>query len=773
MGGPLSERTGLSLNKPMERQRTPVFDSADTGSNPIGRAPVASEDSPSDELIRAWEPARIEPKWQQGWRSADCFEVPPEADSREDAYIFTSLPFTSGSIHVGHVRSYALSDVCARFRRARGDAVLFSLGFDTFGLPSELGAIDRKQPVAEWVAECIASMREQLDRLGFSFDWSRSYATSEPDLYRWSQWVFLVLHEADLIFRRDAFIEWCDSCRSALAATQVDDGCCWRCHQPIRMRRKPQWYLRLSVYNEENEAQLATLPWNAAAIAAQRSLLGRVDGVEFEAHSPLGSELTVFTTHPDLIGEAAFIALSPRHPEIDDWIDDDTRGRLQGELAGPGWTDPAPDAPAFVDSEVRLQIPGLDRLLPLVITPFVERSYGPTAVLGIPSASRADAAIDAAIAAPPPMAWRLERKLFQKRPSVRYRASDFSISRQRSWGTPVPIIHCESCGEVPVPAENLPVELPSPLSVNGTGDPLAEDTDFVCCACPACGEDARRATETLDGHVDMFLIYLAAAVPPEARDKSLVSHPEAQRWLPVAQTIRGSDTGGFLLDERTVAKALRDLGLLEGLADGEPYGPTLMHGLVRLDGRKMSKHLDNAVDPDSLVEEFGADAVRFAVLYAAAPEKDFNWDPTVLRYSAGFLRRLWEFAEPRLSNLPESGVVAMIEPSSGPRRRLLRWCGTATVRMIENYEALQLQRATRNAMILLDRIEAFDRKARGENDDMPPVDHGAIAAALLLLVRLLNPICPHVTEELWQRAGCEELLAETKWPEARTPAWLV
>jgi leucyl-tRNA synthetase len=699
----------------------------------------------------AYRPAEIEPKQQRAWREAGRFVTPAADPRRTDTYVFASLPFTSGEAHLGHVRSYAIADAYARFRRARGDAVLFSLGFDAFGLPSELGAIERGQGPAEWVAQCVERMREQFDRLGFSFDWSRSFITSEAEMYRWSQWLFLRLYEADLVFRREAYVDWCKSCGTVLAASQVVEGGCWRCHNHTTLVRRPQWYLRHSAYNEENERRLAQLPWNELAIAAQRSLLGRVDGVEFEAHSPNDVPLTVFTPHPDAIPKAAFVALSPRHPELEAWLGGEDDKRKLGALLGSvDREDRRAEGVTMIETESIAHVYGVEQPLPVVVSPAVDARYGPTAALGIPSLDRVDAAIAARLGAPSGLTWEFAAKPLLKAPAVRYRASDFSISRQRAWGAPVPIVHCEECGVVPVPLGELPVRLPEALAVTGEGRPLAASEDFLRCRCPACGAEARREPDTLDCHMDMCCVYMAAAVPRADRGESLIDHPELKRWLPVAQVVRGTDTGGFVLDERTATKALRDLGEIDFLPDGEPFGPTLAHGMVRMNGHKMSKHLGNSVAPQRLVEEVGADALRFAMLYAAAPVKDIAWDPAVLREARGFLDRLWAYAEPRLA---ESDREPTIEANTRLRRKLAAWCGTASERIGKNYEALDMHRATRNTMTLLDRIMDFERKVLEKSAELSRADRDAIAAALLLELRLLAPLAPHLAEELWELAG--------------------
>jgi leucyl-tRNA synthetase len=714
-----------------------------------------------------YEVEKIEAKWQAEWRAGGAFRTLDADPELSDTYIFVAPPFTSGDAHMGHVRSYSIGDAHARFRRAIGDAVLFSLGFDSFGLPAELGAIENNLTPRQWVDRCSRRMRDQFDRLGFSFDWSRTFLTCEPEMYRWSQWMFITLLEADLIYQRDGHVDWCDSCETVLASSQTEGGTCWRCHETLQLVRMPQWYLRLSAYNEENDRRVAKLSeiWNEAAVAAQRTLLGRIDGVEFDATTLGGSPLTVFTPLPDEIQEGVFVAISPRHPDIDDWLDDEVIRQQVNELRMVGVQRDdrsAADAP-HVDTGLVVQVSGIPNPLPVVISPTVDTRYGPTAVLGVPSQDRMARAIAEQLAPPSSITWKVQRRPLVTRPAVRYRAADFPISRQRAWGAPIPIVYCSACGTVPVPIEQLPVLLPDDLTIAGNGNALKESNAFVECYCPACGRPARRENDTLDCHVDVFWIYMAVAVPREDRASMLFEHPELNRWLPVEQFIQGADTGGFVLDERMVAKALRDLGVMTCLPDGEPYGRTLMHEMVQLDGRKMSKHLGNVVTPTELIEEAGADALRFSVLYAAAPSKRFNWDANVLDFSRAFLQRLWAFAEPRLREA--SGMPDLeIEPSTAMRRRLASWCDTAAARVTENYHELKMHRATRNLILLLDRVEDFERRIVKKRAVLTERDREAVASALRLLVQLIAPIAPHMAEELWWSTGQRSLLAEADWP---------
>jgi len=710
-------------------------------------------------------PAKVvDAKWQQAWREANSFTTPQADPSRADCYVFVPAPFTSGDAHIGHLRGYAIADAFARYRRAQGDAVLFSLGFDAFGLPAEVGAAERRMTPAEWVSRCVATMRERFDELGLSFDWERSFVTSSDDMYRWSQRLFLLLYEAGLIYRQDGYVDYCDNCDTALAISQAPGGKCWRCECDARLERRTQWYLRLSAYNEENERRLAQLgAWSESALTAQRALLGRVEGIEFDVTGTQAS-LTVFTEHPDSISDAEFIAISPRHPDLLAWagtegVDD----RLSKLLASHSRADRSAQVVGMIDTGVVVYVPGVPRALPVIVSPVVDFRYGPTAVLGIPSVDRSDQSIAERLADVQTPAWQVKAPLV-KRPAVRYRAGDFAVSRQRAWGAPIPVVHCDECGIVPVPIAELPVALPGGLGSPDGATSLREHSNFVTCRCPACARIARRETDTLDCHFDVLWIYMASAVPPADRQEQLFDHPELKRWLPVSQFVQGSDQGAFVLAERMVAKALRDLGVLAFSGDGEPYGPTVVHGMVQQDGKKLSKHQGNAFDLKALIDEAGADAIRLAVLYAAAPAKSFSWHPSILKHMQTFLAALWTFAKPRLSETNAAHSDLEIEASTRLRRRLSGWCCAATERISENIDRSDGHRAVRNAMVLLERIKDFERLVLERRAGLTDQDRDAVATALLILIRLLAPMAPHIAEELWETGGQDGLVVDASWP---------
>jgi leucyl-tRNA synthetase len=763
-----------------------------------------------------YDPRAIEVRRQSEWEARDAFRTPPVEEGRKGIYIKASAPFTSGNIHIGHVRSYAIGDAYARFQRARGEPVLFAFGFDAFGLPAELGAIAGGVSPAEWVTRCAEHMTGQLKRLGFSFDWERTFMSSDPVMYRWSQWLFLTLLEAGLIYHGTGSVDWCDTCKTTLATIQVENGACWRCHNPVRLIARPQWYLKVSEYVEENDRRLEDLrKWDETSLAGQRFVLGRVDGVELEARDADGRGLTVFTPHAEAVGDAKFVLMSPKHPEVERWTADPGVRKQIEEMRLGGWErgERGAEAVAVVETGCTLTLGDDGTALPLFISPTVDERFGATAVLGIPDADHTDELIARRLPGAetaendekndgPTRAGARARKeaLFTNsspdgapaetdkendaptrargharktaRKTVRYKANDFSISRQRAWGTPIPIVYCESCGTVPVPKEQLPVELPRDLKPTGEGNPLAEREDFVNTTCPACGGAAKRETDTLDCHFDALWLWIPTCVPVAERERPLeeiLALPELRGWLPSERLVAGSDSSNFMFDQRITTKALRDIGPLAFLAYGEPFAGALMHEMVIRDGRKMSKHLGNVVDPDELVESHGADTVRMAVLWAGRPQKSLNWSDSAVQFCHRFLHNLWQYSNARFAQRGEESDELDPAATEHLRKRLEKWCEIAVEKITEELAELEMHSAVRNAIRLLDRVKDFESRVIKRNGALCREDHEALREALGLTARVLTPFAPHIGEELWLASGLGEPGVDPPWPNRNSP----
>ncbi len=739
----------------------------------------------NEQTSKRYDPQAIEARRQASWHARDAWRTPPVGDDRQHLYIKPSAPFTSGNVHIGHVRSYSIGDAYARFQRARGNKVLFAFGFDAFGLPAELGAIDRGIPPSEWVASCAGHMTGQLQRLGFSFDWERTFMSSDPIMYRWSQWLFLELLEAGLVYRGTGGVDWCDTCQTTLATIQVEDGRCWRCHNPVRLIERPTWYLRISEYVPENDRRLDELAatdqrsagkWDEVALASQRFVLGRVAGVEVELRGAGGEQLTVFTPHAGALAQARFVLISPKHPEIDAWTSDPAVREQLEDLRSSGLQRSSRDAGAIglIDTHRSLSSPAGNGSLPVLISPGVDGRFGATAVFGIPEQDHTDEILAERIGD------RLGVSLVNgagatgeaspPREAVRYKAEDFSISRQRSWGTPIPIVYCETHGAVPLGKEQLPVLLPLDITPTGTGNPLAEIDDFVKTTCPVCGGPAERETDTLDCHFDALWLWVPVCVPPESRGETLediLALADLRHWLPSERVVAGSDSGNFVFDQRIVTKALRDIGPLAFLSDGEPFAGCLFHEMVISEGRKMSKHLGNVVDPDALVERYGADTVRLAVLYAARPQKTLNWSDSAVLRAHRFLTQVWEYSQAQLTSAEALARGADGEPVKDTtehlRLKLSTWCETAVEKITGEMEQLEMHSAVRNVMRLFDRIKDFEKRVIARQGELSRADRDALRSALALLVQLLSPFAPHLSEELWIAFG-HESDTQMPWP---------
>ena len=724
-----------------------------------------------NQTLPRYEPLRIEARRQQRWRERDLFRTPPLDGGRPHVYIKPSAPFTSGNIHIGHVRSYSIGDAYARFRRSRGEDVLFSFGFDAFGLPAELGAIGAGIPPHEWVTNCAEHMTGQLERLGFSLDWERAFLSSDVLMYRWSQWLFLTLLERGLIYRGTSSVDWCDNCQTTLASIQVEaGGTCWRCHGPVRLVELPQWYLRISEYVGENDERLSDLRasgiWDDVALASQEFVLGRADGVEFGLDGD-GGPLVVFTPHADALGSAAFVMLSPRHADAEAWAADPIVSEQLETVRAGGWerSEREVETVPVIATGSTVNGPAGDPL-PVLISPIVDSRFGVTAVLGVPCADHSDEVIARRMAIDAPA--EPAGADIETRPARRYKAFDFTISRQRSWGTPIPIVYCDSCGTVPVPKSDLPVELPLDVIPTGEGNPLAERSDFVNVNCPACGGPGRRETDTLDCHFDALWLWIPACVPASERARELeeiLALEDLRHWLPSERLVAGSDSGNFVFDQRIVTKALRDIGQLDFLQEGEPFAGCLFHEMVIRDGRKMSKHLGNVVDPDELVDRYGADTVRLALLFAAKPQRTLNWSDSAVLRCHRFLTQVWDYVQSRAAmGAADPAPEGERDMTEHLRARLAKWCEAGVEKLTEDMVELEMHSAARNVMRLFDRIRDFEKRVLAKESELSQANLTALLQALTVFVQTLAPLAPHVAEELFELLGGDTNIDFTPWP---------
>lgn len=728
-------------------------DSESETRNAISEAPLRpSEDVNVEPPFARYEASELEQRWRDAWSDARSFAVPPLTDERAPAYVLASCwAAEPEGTEIEQIRGHAIADAYARFLRASGRAVLFSVGFDAFGAHVEGEAPRHGLSPTEWAARCCERTRRLLAELGCSCDWERTFVSSSPDQYRWTQWLFLAMLDRGIVYERGR-----------------------------------RWRLRTSAYAEESERDLGQLSgWNEAAIDAQRAAIGRVEGVEIDVSTFDGRSLTAFAVDRDAIDRTEFVAISPNFSDVELWA---AEPEIAKQLAAMRDADcsserPAAAAAPVVETGVLATVPGVDGAVPIVISPLVDARFGPTVALGIPERDAADQIVAERLPKRPSIAWKTSKQqAAPPRAAVRYRVRDVTITRPGAWGAPVPLIECPSCGTVPVPVDDLPVRLPEDLLAPSDQRPLAERPDFYECSCPRCHGSARRATETIDDRVDAMWAWLPACVPPDERPAAMFAHAESERWLPADQLVE--QDADRLFDERLASAILRDLGLLSIAPDRAPFSKVLLHEPIRLARAATSDDptsddpagaadavestATDATDATALLADWGADAVRLAIFHAASPARPINWNERYVRESARFLTELYGYAERRLERAssteraPHASV--RIEASDKLRRRLAHWCEVARTKVTASLDSLELQRAAHNAMLLLARVQDFERLAIAARGELRSEDRDAIAAALLLLVRLLAPLTPHVAEELWSRAGGSTLVSDLAWP---------
>jgi leucyl-tRNA synthetase len=743
-------------------------------------------------MLLMYDFATIERKWQTRWAGESLYRAPDES-AKPKYYAMEMLPYTSGDLHVGHAKNYALGDAVARMRRMLDYNVLHPIGWDAFGLPAENAAISRGIDPAVWTAENILNMRRQLRLMGTSYDWSREIATCEPEYYRWNQWLFLRLFEHGLAYKREAPVNWCPHDRTVLANEQVIDGRCWRCEHLVERRNLSQWFLRITAFADRLLDGLEKLTgWPEATRAMQRNWIGRSDGVEvaFPVEG-LDSSIEAFTTRIDTLYGVTFIAVAPEHRLVD---------RIKGIVS----RDDAIEIKAFVESmKSKLELertslmekegifsgayainPLSRERIPIWLTNYVLADYGSGAVMGVPAHDERDfqfakkhglpiaqVIVSAQAANEEPLAaafvedGRLiasdefsgmtsarARDALAKRlaaigaggPSVSYKLRDWLISRQRYWGTPIPIVYCAACAEVPVPDDQLPILLPPYERIAEAGSPLASIPEFVETVCPACGGPARRETDTMDTFFESSWYYLRYLDPHD--DRLPWEPPRAERWMNVDQYIGGSEHAVLhLLYSRFFYKFFHDRGWVRG-AD-EPFEHLFHHGMVLRDGEKMSKSRGNVIAIDGTAEAYGIDAMRLFLLYVTPPEETSNWTDEGISGRVRLLNRIWRACEPQLDaarGCDPTQWRQLPAVESGSDKALLRAVHLAAKSAID--ETLSRRFHYNTTIAKLDELVNL----MTASSVMPSP---ALLYAVRTLPIVIAPFAPHIAEELWERLG--------------------
>jgi leucyl-tRNA synthetase len=774
-----------------------------------------------------YKPQQLDKKWQHHWSASKAFEVVADR-KRPKFYCLEMFAYPSGHAHVGHVRNYIIGDVMARMKRLRGFNVLHPFGWDAFGMPAENAAIKTGTHPRTSTLDNIEHMKGQLQRLGISYAWQREIATCLPEYYKFNQWIFLKMFERGLAYRRRSTVNWCPSCNTVLANEQVIDGACWRCGSTVVRRDLEQWFFRITAYADELLQGLETLTeWPEKVVVMQRNWIGRSEGARIKfpltggGDRPAGTagvDIEVFTTRIDTIYGATFVLLAPEHELVDRLADEspepqqfrdhvarfraiDREARVTGTVEKEGF-----------DTGRKARNPFTGEDVPIWVANFVLAEYGTGAIMAVPAHDERDfefarkynlpirivvrsaetpATVEEmreattnygrlvssgewdgkeAPAVITEMIADAERRGIGKS-EVQYRLKDWGISRQRYWGTPIPVIHCPKDGVVAVPYAELPVELPMVKSFTGRGDsPLAQVADWVNVKCPRCGGPARRETDTMDTFVDSSWYFLRFGDPHN--DELPFAPAAAAYWMPVDFYSGGVEHAILhLLYSRFFTRVLRDVGLVNF---DEPFKRLLTQGMVLKDGAVMSKSKGNVVDPDDMLSKYGADALRLYVMFVAPPEKEVEWSDDGLSGSFRFLVRVWRIVDHWAETIGGEGIPAC-SPDCTPAERRMRRKTHETIRRVTSdiEERMHLNTAVSSLMELVNELYDFSettphgvptrgdaRVGRIERAQTMAVLREAIDA----LVIMISPFAPHMAEELWQMLDHPKGLSAARWP---------
>ena len=741
----------------------------------------------------------IEEKWQKYWEEKDLFHCGEDA-SKEKYYVLEMFPYPSGKLHMGHVRNYSIGDVIARFLKMNGYNVLHPMGWDSFGLPAENAAIKHKAAPDKWTRDNIREMRQQLKMLGISYDWDREVATCDPRYYKWMQWIFIQFYKHGLAYKKKNPVNWCPSCQTVLANEQVVDGACERCGTPVGKKELEQWYFKITDYADRLLADLEKLPgWPEKVKSMQRNWIGKSMGAEVEfTIEGFDKNLTIFTTRPDTLFGVTYMVLAPEHPYVKDLVAGtsyekdvaDFLDRLQymSEIERTATT--LEKEGVFIGRYAINPVNG--KKVPIYIANYVLMDYGTGAIMAVPAHDTRDfdfakkyhidiiPVIDpkkdeidvndlkaafiedgVMINSGPFDGLTVEEgkaaiiKMIEEKgigkASVNYRLRDWLISRQRYWGTPIPMVYCEKCGWVPVEEKDLPVLLPEDVEFTGKGEsPLKSSESFMHTTCPKCGGPAVRESDTMDTFLDSswyFLRYCDARNTQKIYDKEKTDY-----WMPVDQYIGGVEHAILhLLYSRFFTKVLHDLGLC---SVEEPFTNLLTQGMVLKDGSKMSKSKGNVVSPEEIIAKYGADTARLFILFTAPPERDLEWSDTGVEGSYRFLNRVWRLIQELSEVIAPSGSPVQIREED----KELNYVLNTTIKRVTDdiRERFNFNTAVSAIMELVNEMYRY-KETEGRNLPL-------LRKASDELVMILSPFVPHICEELWQMLGHEEDLTGQKWP---------
>ncbi len=745
---------------------------------------------------------KVEERWQRYWADNKTFKVVEDA-SKSKYYCLEMFPYPSGRIHMGHVRNYAIGDVIARYKRMRGFNVLHPMGWDSFGLPAENAAIKHGIHPSAWTLENIAFMRDkQLKKLGLSYDWDREVTTCLEEYYRWNQWFFIKMYERGLAYKKLSYLNWCPSCNTVLANEQVVDGLCWRCSSVVTHKELEQWFFKITAYAEELLAYCDRLTgWPERVLTMQRNWLGKSVGVEVDfIIEGSGEKLAIFTTRQDTLFGVTFMSIAPEHPMVESLI----QGREEAEAVR-SFAQRVMQEDKSVRADEKQTKEGVftgayavnplnNEKVPIWVGNFVLMEYGTGAIMSVPAHDQRDFEFAKRYSLPirvviqnseislvaekmtqaytengvmvnsgkfdgmsnteakEKIAGHIEQSGFGKQ-TVNWRLRDWGISRQRYWGTPIPVIYCDSCGTVLVPEKDLPVKLPVDVAFTGKGgSPLADSVVFREITCPKCGGKARRETDTMDTFVDSSWYFLRYCSPKE--NSVPFGKNAAAYWMNVDQYIGGIEHAVLhLLYARFFTKVLRDLGLFEG---DEPFLNLLTQGMVIKDGAKMSKSKGNVVDPDFILAKYGADTARLFSLFAAPPERDLEWSDQGVEGAYRFLHRVWTIVFRHCELVKK---VKSVDPKA-KGDKLYRRMHLTIKKVTEDIER-EFHFNTAIAALMEMVNELYDYASGDVTEKQLPVLRSAIDALTLLI----SPFAPHVAEEIWEAIGNDTSIANARWPQ--------
>ncbi len=797
-------------------------------------------------MEQRYQPQSVEPKWQAFWKEKNAFKVKKDT-SKEKYYLLEMFPYPSGKIHIGHVRNYTIGDVVVRYKRMKGFNVIHPMGWDAFGMPAENAAIDNNTHPAAWTYENINAMREQLKKMGFSYDWDREIATCHPEYYRWEQWLFLKMLEKKMAYRKESYVNWCEKCQTVLANEQVEQDKCWRCSKTVQQKKLWQWFFKITDFAEDLLIHCDKLPgWPDKVTTMQKNWIGRSVGSElkFKIHGK-DEDIVVFTTRPDTVFGATFMCLAPEHPLVEtlsrgtdqeDQVKTFVKKISSQERSAEGLEKYEKEG---VFTGVFCINPATGKKIPVYTANFVLMEYGTGAIMSVPAGDQRDfdfarkynleiipvvqpegeefdgntmeeaytgegiivnsgefSGLGSSEAMDVMTAW-LEKKGRGKK-TISFRLRDWGISRQRYWGTPIPVIHCPDCGIVPVPEADLPIKLPEDVNLlEKGGSPLPTLDYFTKATCPECGrEDAKRDTDTMDTFVESSWYYLRYCSP--RFDKGMFDPDEVKYWAPVDQYIGGVEHAVLhLLYSRYFMRVLHSLGMIDFK---EPFTRLLTQGMVCKEtmtcpehgylfpeeaqknakgdlectkcnshvelGRviKMSKSKKNVVDPNELLEQYGADVTRLFCLFAAPPERDLEWNEDGVEGSNRFVNRVWRLAlecVEKLDGFEPYGGAAKDLSSSQAKDLYIK--ANQTIKKVTDDidQSFHFNTAISAVMELVNDLYAVDLGSATHEQKK------VILFCLENIILLLSPITPHFCEELFQKMGNKESVLEQPWPDYR------